>query len=225
MNLEAFVLPLPGRSVAVVFWDRVRRGGQTALSVYAPSDPSPGELSEVSAALAGSIGSALSDQARYGPSPAVLGVWWVAGALATLAIAAHALSLGLAWLWLAVLAVGCTLPWGMTAGAARAARRVTAARRVLRHLGELEPVAGADPRAKERVGAVWQFARAQRGSEAEQLRALERFCEEQTWPAAAAVYRDRLAEPEAPRRRFGARPPGRRPRLFAEWEMRAWRSI
>src|SRR5687767_12780555 len=122
MNLEAFVLPLPGRSLAVVFWDRVRRGGQTALSVYAPSDPSPGELSEVSAALAGSIGAALSDQARYGPSPVWLVVWWLGGVLATIAIALHALAVGLPFLWLAVIAVGSTLPWGMTAGATAAAR-------------------------------------------------------------------------------------------------------
>ena len=224
MSLEAYVLPLPGRSVSVVFWDRIRRtGGEAALAVYAPGEASPGELSEIAASLTASVGAATADQRRYGPPPALLAVWWLAGGLATLAIALHAVSLGWSYVWLSVIAVGSTLPWGMTAAAAGAARRATAARRVLRQLGDLEPVAGADPRARERVGALWQFARGQRGAEAEQLRALERYCQEQAWPAAAAVYRDRLAEPDAPRRRWG-RPAGRRPRLFAEWEMRAWRS-
>ena len=224
MQLEAFILPLPGRSVAVIFWDRVRRGAETALSVYAPGEPSPGELSEVSAALTRSIGEALAEQARHGPPPSLLALWWLGGLTATLAVVLHAIGLGWSYVWLAVIAVGSTLPWGMTAEAAAVGRRVTAARRVLRQLGQLEPAVGADQRARARIGAVWQFARAQRGSEAEQLRALERFCDEQAWPAAAAVYRERLAEPDAARRLLGERLKASRPRLFAEWEMRAWRS-
>src|SRR5688500_13185129 len=139
MNLEAFVLPLPGRSVGVVFWDRVRRtGGDTALAVYAPAAVSPGELSEIAGSLAASLGAAATEPARKGPPPALLLVWWVVGALAVLAAALHALSAGPALVWLACLAVGVTLPWGMTAGAAGAARRASAARRVVRYLGELE---------------------------------------------------------------------------------------
>lgn len=225
MNLEAFVLPLPGRSVGVVFWDRVRRtGGDTALAVYAPAELSLGELSEVAASLAASLGTATAEPARKGPPPALLIVWWVMGILAVLAAALHALTAGPALVWLACIAVGATLPWGMTAGAVGAARRAAAARRVVRHLGELEPVAGTDPRARERLAAVWQFARAQRGSETEQALALERFCDEQAWPAAAAVYRARVAAPEEARRWLPGRSADRRARLFSQCEMRAWPS-
>ena len=225
MNLEAFVLPLPGRSVGVVFWDRVRRtGGDTALAVYAPADLSPGELSEVAGSLTASLGAATAEPTRTGPSPALLIAWWVIGSLAVLAAALHALSGGPAVVWLACIAVGATLPWGMTAGAAGAARRAAAARRVARHLGELEPVAGTDQRARERLAAVWQFARAQRGSETEQALALERFCDEQAWPAAAAVYRARVATPAGPRRWCHGRSADGRARLFSQCEMRAWRS-
>src|SRR5688500_869120 len=171
MILEAFVLPLPGRSLGVVFWDRVRRtGGETALAVYAPGELSPGELSEVAASLVASLGAATSEQASYGPRPFVLTAWWVAGLVAALMLALHTLSAGAAFVWIAAIAVGATLPWGMTAGAGAAARRAAAARRVLRYVGELEPMAGTDPRANERLNALWLFARAQRGSEIEQVR-------------------------------------------------------
>jgi hypothetical protein len=225
MILEAFVLPLPGRSLGVVFWDRVRRTpGESALAVYAPGELSAGELSEVAASLVASLGAAASEQTTYGPRPLILIAWWVAGLVTAFLLALHAFSLGPAFAWIAAIAVGATLPWGMTAGASAAARRAAAARRVARLLGELEPVAGADPRAGERLSAIWQFARAQRGSETEQLRALERFCDEQAWPAAAAVYRDRVDAPVAGRRWLVARPLERRSRLFSQCEMRAWPS-
>ena len=226
MILEAFVLPLPGRSLGVVFWDRVRRtGGENALAVYAPGELTPGELSEVVASLVASLGAATSEQRSYGPRPRFLTTWWVIGSFAALLLSLHAVSSGLAFVWIAAIAVGATLPWGMTAGAGAAARRAAAARRILRHVGEIEPSAGTDPRAIERLGAVWQFARVQRGSETEQLRALERFGDEQAWPAAAAVYRDRLEAPAVGRRWPFGRPAERRPRLFSRCEMRAWPSI
>src|SRR5688500_17054899 len=123
MNLEAFVLPLPGRSVGVVFWDRVRRtGGDTALAVYAPAAVTRGELSEIAGSLAASLGAATAEPARKGPPPALLIAWWVIGSWAVLAAALHALSAGPALVWLACFAVGVTLPWGMTAGAEGRAR-------------------------------------------------------------------------------------------------------
>ena len=221
--LEAFVLPLPRRSLGVVFWDRVRRsGGESALAVYAPGELSPGELSEVAASLAASLGSATAE--NTGPSPAALVAWWVVGITALLAATLHALSGGPPFVWLALIAVGATLPWGLTSSASHTARRTAAARRVARQLGELEPSPGTDVRAKERLAAVWQFARAQRGSETEQLGALERFCDDNAWPAAAAVYRARLAAPEETGRWFSRPSPDRRTRLFSECEMRAWSS-
>jgi hypothetical protein len=219
-----------------VFWDRVRRtaaprAGDTSssgLAVYAPGDLSPGELSEVSAALTAALGDALVGGARPTLSPTLLIVWWIAGILAAALLAWHALDLGPAFSWLAVLAVGVTLPWGRSAGAFDAARAARAARRVALHLGEIETLPGADPRAHERLMAVWQFARGQRGSPAEQLRGLERFCQEQAWPAAAAVYAERHGGDEgAPVRvsKRRLRPAlGRRRRLYAACEMRAWPS-
>ncbi|MGI8424473.1 MAG: hypothetical protein ACR2NO_10250, partial [Chloroflexota bacterium] len=216
MNLEAFVLPLPGRSLAVIFWDRVRRAaGDSALSVYAPGELSPGELSEIASSLVASLGDATAEAQQGGPAPALLICWWLGGSAAAVALALHAFTLGAAFAWLALATVGLTLPWSRTGNAFGAARRASAARKVTRRLVGLEPAPGIDPSARERISAVWQFARAQRGSETDQMRALERFCDEQAWPAAASVYQTRLALADGRRRwRFGRRM-HRRQRLFS----------
>ena len=234
MLLEAYVLPVPGRSLAVVFWDRVRRGRAvagagpaSALAVYAPGELSPGELSEVGAALTAAVGEALGGGPRPTLAPSLIVLWWIVGGLAAAFVAWHALDLGPAFSWLGLLAVGVTLPWGRSAGAFNAARTERAARRVAVQLGQTEVASGSDPRAKERLMAVWQFARGQRGSVAEQLRGLERFCQEQAWPAASAVYAERAGHDESPvrTRRLRLRPELRsRRRLYAAHEMRAWPS-
>jgi hypothetical protein len=238
VQLDAFVLPIPGRSLAVVFWDRVRRGRtgapgsgaapRSALAVYAPGELSPGELSEVSAALTTSVGDALAGGARPTLAPSLIVLWWFVGVLSAAFVAWHALVLGPAFSWLGLLAVGATLPWRWSTGAFSAARTARAARRVATQLGQTETVPGSDPRARERLMAVWQFARGQRGSAAEQLRGLERYCQEQAWPAAAAVYAERAGGDEAAtnrslRRRLRPELRSRR-RLYAACEMRAWPS-
>jgi hypothetical protein len=229
MQLEAFVLPLPDRSMGVVFWDRVRRrGGHSSLDVYAPAELSPGELSEVSGCLTAAIGGAIGGNERGALAPWMMVAWWGGGVLCGLLLALRGLELGPAFSWMAVVAMGATLPWGYTARAFSDAATARAARRVAAQLGEISPAPGNEQRLRERLLAVWQFAKGQRGTYADQILGLERFCQEQTWPAAAGVYADRRRDAErgqgtdAPaRRRFGRRA-GPRHRLYAACEMRAW---
>ncbi len=195
--------------------------------MYAPGELSAGELSEVNAALTAAVGEALGGGPRPTLAPSLIVLWWIVGGLAASFVAWHALSLGPAFSWLGLLAVGVTLPWGRSAGAFSAARTARAARRVAVQLGQTEVAPGNDPRTRERLMAVWQFARGQRGSAVEQLRGLEQFCQEQAWPAASAVYAERAGRDEATAgsRRLRLRPDLRsRRRLYAAHEMRAWPS-
>ncbi|HEU5315277.1 MAG TPA: hypothetical protein VFX49_04165 [Chloroflexota bacterium] len=228
MELEAFVLPLPDRSLGVVIWDRVRRRGTaSSLAVYAPGELSPGELSEVASALTRSVGEALGQGLTGRPGVATLAIWWIVAALAAVLLAARGLTLGPGYAWLALLAVGVTLPWGMGLRALRADSLARAARRIAVRAGEVAPIPGGDARTRERLLAVWQFARGQRGTFEEQLVGLERFCRDNMWPAIADVYADRRAaaggeaDRVQPRPHLGRRAPRRR--LYAALEMRAWR--
>jgi hypothetical protein len=159
----------------------------------------------------------------------VLVVWWLLGALAAVLLALRGLTLGPGFAWLALLAVGATLPWGLGMRVLREGGPPRAGRRVALRAGELTPAMGTDGRVRERLMAVWQFARGQRGTLEEQLLGLERFCRENMWPAIADVYADRRAQATGATipRRDGRRSLIRRAprsRLYATCEMRAWQS-
>ena len=230
MVVDAFVLPLPGKSLGVVFWDRLRRAGGPAtgasgLAVYAPDALSPGELVELRASLVTSIGEALTQRAAV--SRPLLVLWWLLGALVTAVFALQVLQLDLGLGFLAAIAFGASLPWGTARLAFGTARRRALARAFSRHLSDLPAASGADPRSAERLSALWQFARRQRGSVRDQLQALEQFCLEQAWPAAAQVYADRQSGSETEPLGGVAglvrlRPGGRSAALYAATELRAW---
>jgi hypothetical protein len=206
MVVDAFVLPIPGRSLGVVFWDRPRSaprraggGGseQAALAVYSPGVLSPGELVELRGALTDSLGTALGGNGVHVPR-FQLWTWWAVGVFATVMLALRATEFGPAFSWLALIAVGTTLPFGLQGGTGGAA---SAAARLTRRLSELEPAPGDDPRQRERLAALWQSARKLHGSDLEQLSALESACREQSWPAAARIYADlanAISEPVRP---------------------------
>ena len=231
---EAFVLPLPGRSIGVVFWERARRvappekgAAASGLDVYAPGALSPGEATEISAALQTALGDALGGEpGRLAAWQRLL--WWLLGGASAVLLALRALELGPAFSLLCLLAVGATLPWGaaISGGRARRARARFAARR----LADTPPVAGTDARSVERLASLWQHARRQSGSEVSQVSSLEQFCREQSWPAAARVYADLAGvgagavERVPPWKRLGRRNGSSvAARPYATVEMRAWR--
>jgi hypothetical protein len=241
MLVDAFVLPVPGRSrrsLGVVFWDRPRSAARNAggteasgVAVYAPGPLSPGEMVELRQCLTESLGTALRGPALSVPR-FQLWVWWAVAAFATLFLALRAIEFGLAFAWLALLACGTTLPFGLRSGAGSAAR---AASRLTRRLSDMEAIPGEDPRQRERLAALWQTARKLRGGEGEQLRALHTACVEHSWPAAARVYADLASagsEPARPqgrmawltrlRRRIVGGEAGARVRPYGSVSMRAW---
>ncbi|CAA9244003.1 MAG: hypothetical protein AVDCRST_MAG77-1685 [uncultured Chloroflexi bacterium] len=240
MIVDAYVLPAPGevpesrgRGVGVVFWERPHRArGRTAgvagsrLAVYAPEDLSPGELAELRAALLAALGDAFAPAWR-GDSRVMVVVWWLLGVAAAALLALRALEFGPAYSWLALLAVMATLPSIGRAASPTVARQTGLAGTLARRMGELEASMGEDPRARERVTALWQLARRQRGSAGEQLAALESHCREQAWPAAARVYAERRTGAVRPRGtldrllRRPARPASGAP-PYAILDMRAW---
>ncbi len=228
---EAFVLPLPGRSIGVVFWERARRGepstkgaASQAFAVYAPAALSPGEAAELSAALYTALGEASGGEpSRLSAWPRLL--WLAMGGASAVMLALRALELGPAYSFLCLLVVGATLPWGsaLRGGRARRARALHAARRI----ADISPEAGTDARSIERLASLWQHARRQSGAELTQVNNLEQFCREQSWLAAARVYSDLAGTGSAPatsswRRglRWKSRATGARP--YASLEMRAW---
>jgi hypothetical protein len=207
MIVNAFVLPYPGRSVGVVFWDaRVesrppgtgptpRTAGTGAagdeLAIYAPGELSPGEAAELHAHYVASIGSAMRVADRAESMRRPLAIWWVAGVVAALLITVRSLEFGIGPGWLAFAAALSALPFGAgTAAAVPSRRRVGLARRASRRAGALAPRVGTDDRWQQRVGALWQHGRRMRGRESEQLRELEVWCRENGWLQAAAFYGD-----------------------------------
>jgi hypothetical protein len=229
MLLEAFVLPLPGKSLGVVFWDRPRRvpgqpGTASGVAVYAPGEVSEGEVAELRAALVASVGDALQAQV---PAPRTfLIAWWVLGAVSSLLFGLQVVQYDLGLGLLALVAMAATLPWGTAGATFRTARTAIIARRMMRVVGDLPAVPASDARAAERVTSLWQLARRQKGSEQDLLRALEQHCREQGWPAAARVYADLLAGPGTAsppgRLRLGRRQAAAGAPLYAATEMRAW---
>jgi hypothetical protein len=212
MAVEAFVLPFPGRSVGVVFWEPRRaaraapatsgRRGQPSepdeFRVYAPGPLSPGEIAELQARYVASLGEALGQADRWAAAAAPHILWWVGGLLATALLVLRALEYGppfLGYAWLALAAGATALPVATTAVDGPdgvpwplRSRRVALARRLARRAGALAPVPGAEPRRQERVAGIWQVGRRLRGPEQEQLRELEHHCREHAWRQAAEFY-------------------------------------
>ncbi len=102
MLVDAFVLPLPERSMGVVFWERTKRapkGSRRAaappdtlgVNVYSPGTLSPGEQNELCAALMASIGQEIGGAAAISGDRWRLVIWWIAGVLTALLLALNAL--------------------------------------------------------------------------------------------------------------------------------------
>lgn len=239
MAIEAFVMPVPGKTVGVVFWEsrqptgrggREPRGSAGELTVYSQEDLSPGEAAEIRQAYASSLGEALRQGERAGGVRPALAAWWVLGTIAAALLTIRALDFGPGYSWLILLAALATLPWGAPSVFRPAARRrYRAAAGLVRRLGDVTTVPGTERRWNERLSALWQFARRQRGPEPEQLAALESYCRENGWPAAAQFYGDRRtaaeqAATEPARRRWLARRPRRRGEgAYTLVELRMWR--
>jgi hypothetical protein len=210
MAINAFVLPHPGGSLGVVFWDArpsARRSGRPGqanlagptastveadqLAVYGPGNLSPGEIAELQAHYVASLGGAMREADQTAAVARAQAIWWVGGTIAAIVLAVRALEFGLGYAWLALAAAITALPLGVAAGWPFRSRRAALARRLARRAAALEPVAGTEPRQQERLEALWQMSRRLRGPAGTQLRELERWCREHAWAQAAQLYADR----------------------------------
>lgn len=229
MSVDAFVLPHPGGSYGVIFWEPRRRRtpgrgaagapDQDVFAVYAPGPLAPGEVAVLQAALHASIGEAIQSGDRRTRARGALLLWWVLGVVAVLLLTARAFEWGPGMAWLVFVAAVFTLPLARLGGGwPFSGARYALAKRMARYLDTLPEINGREPRLAERCTALWQFSRNQRGTGREHTAALESFCREHSWPAAARFYRDLLERDDATsgsggrtqRRRLFLRRPGSR---------------